>query len=78
MSTCSSLAAGRPVRTRRLGLCTAAPPAHREFDVTLVYGPDGEVRGSVSDDYFDGFARAQKAVGRGHRPHAGGQRSSAN
>ncbi len=33
-----------------------------EVDVTLVYGPDGEVRGSVSDDYFDGFARAEKAA----------------
>ncbi len=33
-----------------------------EIDVALVFGLEGEVKGSVSDDYFDGFARAEKAA----------------
>lgn len=34
-----------------------------EFDAVLVFGiDDGPPRGSVSDDYFDGFARAEKAA----------------
>ncbi len=30
-----------------------------EADVVLVFGPEGDVEGSVTDDYFDGFTRAE-------------------
>ncbi len=33
-----------------------------DVDAVLVFGLEGEVKGSVSDDYFDGFARAEKAA----------------
>ncbi len=30
-----------------------------EADVVVVFGPEGDIEGSVVDDYFDGFARAE-------------------
>lgn len=39
-----------------------------EVDVALVFGLEGEVKGSVSEEYFDGFARAEKAAASASTP----------
>ncbi len=63
-------------RTRGIDLLIAAPADPEpdasayalrlrqlgEFDAAIVFGVDGEIKGSVTDDYFDGFARAEKAA----------------